>query len=264
MKTERSHPTPGCTIAVWFSCGAASAVAAKLTLERWGDSCNVRIINNPVAEEDPDNRRFLSDVEEWLGVEIEIATNPNWANCSAVEVWDKRRYMAGVGGAPCTGELKRKARQAWESWNLFNFSLDNWLVMGFTVSERKRYEDFILTERPNLLPVLIDAGLTKAACFRVVQQAGIELPRPYQKGLPNANCIGCPKATSPSYWNTIRREYPQQFADRAEQSRRLGVRLVEVKGDRIFLDELDPNAVGRPLKTMDFECGIFCEERPSQ
>ena len=61
------EPQPDSTIAVWFSCGAASAVAAKLTLERWGNSCNVRIINNPVAEEDPDNRRFLADVEQWLG-----------------------------------------------------------------------------------------------------------------------------------------------------------------------------------------------------
>ena len=33
----------GDTIAVWFSCGAASAVAAHLTLENWGDRCNVRI-----------------------------------------------------------------------------------------------------------------------------------------------------------------------------------------------------------------------------
>jgi len=49
------------------------------------------------------------------------------------------------------------------------------------------------------------------------------------------------------------------FAARAEQSRLLGVRLVRVQGERIFLDELDPNAVGRPLKNMQFECGLFCE-----
>ena len=259
-----TEPAPGSTIAVWFSCGAASAVAAKLTLKRWGDRCNVRIINNPVAEEDPDNRRFLADVERWLGVEIELAINPKYPNCSAVEVWEKRKYMAGVGGAPCTGELKRKARQAWEALNLFNFALDNWLVLGFTASERDRHEDFTLTERPNLLPVLIDAGLTKADCFRIVQQAGIRLPQPYLEGLPNANCIGCVKATSPTYWNLIRKKYPQQFAERAEQSRRLGVRLVEYKGQRIFLDELDPAAKGGRLKGLDFECGIFCEEKPTE
>lgn len=29
----------------------------------------------------------------------------------------------------------------------------------------------------------------------------------------------------------------------------------------IFLDELDPKAKGRPMKNMNFDCGIFCEER---
>jgi len=34
---------------------------------------------------------------------------------------------------------------------------------------------------------------------------------------------------------------------------------VRVKNERIFLDELDPKAKGRPLKTMP-DCGLFCEE----
>ena len=39
------------TIAVWFSCGAASAVAAKLNVEGYGDTHNILIVNNPVKEE---------------------------------------------------------------------------------------------------------------------------------------------------------------------------------------------------------------------
>jgi PP-loop superfamily ATP-utilizing enzyme len=54
----------GDKIAVWFSCGAASAVAAKMTLDQYGDRCSVRVLNNPVMEEDEDNRRFLADVRE--------------------------------------------------------------------------------------------------------------------------------------------------------------------------------------------------------
>ena len=57
----------GDTIAVWFSCGAASAVAAKLTLARFAHNCDVRILNNPIAEEHPDNSRFLKDCEQWFG-----------------------------------------------------------------------------------------------------------------------------------------------------------------------------------------------------
>ena len=37
-----------------------------------------------------------------------------------------------------------------------------------------------------------------------------------------------------------------------------GLRLVRYKGKRIFLDELPPDAKGRPMKTMQTECGIFC------
>jgi len=51
---------------------------------------------------------------------------------------------------------------------------------------------------------------------------------------------------------------PDVFAHRAEQSRRIGCKLVRVKGERIFLDELDPNAKGNKMKNLDFECGIFC------
>ena len=47
------------TIAVWFSCGASSAVAAKKTIEKYGESHNVIVINNPVINEHIDNRRFL-------------------------------------------------------------------------------------------------------------------------------------------------------------------------------------------------------------
>lgn len=94
-------------IVVWFSCGAASAVAAKKTIERYRWLAKIRVVNNPVAEEHPDNRRFLKDVEKWLGVEIEIATNEKFPNCSAREVWEKKRYMSGPQGAPYTVELKR-------------------------------------------------------------------------------------------------------------------------------------------------------------
>lgn len=250
------QPQPGDVVVVWFSCGAASAVAAKKTLERYGDSCTVRVVNNPVTEEDPDNRRFLRDIEGWIGQGIEISINPEWPDCSADEVWRKRKFMSGIYGAPCTGELKKKARQYWESQNHHD-----WMVMGFTAHEQNRHDDFVLYERVNLLPVLIDAGLSKADCWNILIDAGIELPQPYLKGMPNANCLGCVKATSPSYWNLVRREYPKAFEARAKLSREPGVRLVRYQGDRIFLDELPPDAQGAPLKNLDFECGNFCEER---
>lgn len=242
-------------IAVWFSNGAASAAALKLTLDRFGRE-NVRAVNNPVAEEDQDNLRFQRDVSGWLGVTIEQAVNPEYPDGSAVQVWWRRRAMSFRRGAPCTVHLKKEARQHWEKTNPVD-----WHVFGFTAEERQRHDRFVLTERENVLPILIDAGMTKDDCADLIRSAGIALPRVYAEGYPNANCIGCVKATSPTYWNLVRETRPEVFAERVAQSRALGVRLVRVKNKRIFLDELSPDAKGYPLKRLKMpECGIHCEE----
>lgn len=241
------------SIVVWFSCGAASAVAAKLAVDRFGAG-RVRVVNTPVAEEDADNRRFLADVQKWIGVTIESAVNPEFPSSSAVEVWEKRKAMSFPTGAPCTMILKKDARYEWERTNS-----PNWHVLGFTADERNRHDRFVKSERSNVIPVLIDAGIMKADCFRIVRDAGIALPAIYSRGYPNANCIGCVKATSPTYWNHVRQHDPEVFAARAEQSRRLGVRLARHKGQRVFLDELPADAKGHAMKAIQFECGIFCE-----
>lgn len=240
-------------IAVWFSCGAASAAALKLTLERFPGE-DVRAINQPIAEEHPDNRRFLRDVAEWCGIEIEEFTASKYPAASAVEVWDRRKAMVFPHGAPCTVHLKKEARQEWEALHA-----PDWHVLGFTVEEKDRHSRFTETERENVIPVLIDAHMTKGDCGDMIRSAGIDLPAIYDHGFPNANCLGCVKATSPTYWNHLRREFPEVFAARAEQSRRLGVRLVRVDDERIFLDELHPAARGLPMWTMP-PCSLFCEE----
>ncbi|HEY8389223.1 MAG TPA: hypothetical protein VIK74_11495 [Parasegetibacter sp.] len=244
----------GDVIVVWFSCGAASAVATMKTIEKYGNRCKIRVVNSPIKEEDEDNKRFLTDVENWLGIKVESATNIAYPSCSAEEVWRDRRFMSGRDGAPCTGELKKEARYQYECRVKIN-----WHVLGFTADEKHRYDRFTKFERENVLPILIEAGITKADCFGILKNVGIEIPRMYRLGYPNANCIGCVKATSPTYWNHVRRMHPEVFEARARLSREIGCRLVRVKGKRIFLDELDPNAKGRSMKNLNHECGIFCD-----
>lgn len=247
---------PGQTIVVWFSCGAASAVAAKKTIEKYSDIATIRVVNNPVAEEHPDNARFLHDIQQWLDVEIETATHKKFPTCSAVDVWQKERFMSGPAGAPCTKFLKKGARLEWEKENHHD-----WMVLGFMAEEKRRSDNFIRGERENLLPVLIDEGITKQDCIGFISRAGIKTPEMYLLGYPNNNCIGCVKATSPTYWNHVRVQHPDIFRQRCEQSREIGARLARYKGERIFLDELPANAKGASLKSMDFDCGIFCEEK---
>lgn len=248
------QPKTGDVIVVWFSSGAASAVAASETIRQFPD-CEVRVVNNPIADEDPDNLRFLQDVEAWLHRPIEIAKNPKWPNCSVEEVWEHKKFMSGPKGAPCTTKLKKEARQHWESNNQHD-----WLVLGFTVEEQGRFDRFRQGERENILPVLIAGNITKDQCYTLLLEQGLKLPRTYYEGWPNANCPGCVKATSPTYWNFVREKRPDVFEARAEMSKRLGAKLVRVKGERVFLSDLDPSARGQAMKSMTIDCGIFCEE----
>lgn len=242
------------TIAVWFSCGAASAVAAKKTVEIYGGTHNILIVNNPVKEEDSDNIRFMNDVSKWIGLPVIQAINSDIGTTSAVDVWEKRQYMSGIKGAPCTVLLKKEARYQFEVSNKID-----WHVLGFTFDEKDRHDRFVKFERDNVIPVLIDLQIIKNDCFKIITDAGIELPRMYKLGYPNANCKGCVKATSPTYWNHVRKINPEVFELRAIQSRRIGVRLVRYKSKRIFLDELPADAVGNKMKS--YECGIFCDTK---
>jgi hypothetical protein len=242
------------TIAVWFSCGAASAVAAKKIVDTYSHSHNILIVNNPVDEEDADNRRFLKDVSEWIKMPIIEATNSEIGTTSAYDVWEKRKYMSGVRGAPCTMLLKKAARYQFELNNDIDYH-----VLGFTVNEKDRNERFTKYERSNVIPILIDLKLTKTMCFDIINAEGIKLPLVYRLGYPNANCIGCVKSSSPTYWNLVRSTHSEVFNSRCEQSRRIGCKLVKVKGRRIYLDELKPTDRGG--KMTGYDCGIFCDTK---
>ena len=212
------------------------------------------LVNNPVIEEDADNIRFGNDVAKWIGCDIITASNSKYPNNSAVEVWDARKFMSGIHGAPCTLLLKKEARYQFE----LTHKID-WHVLGFTFDEIGRHERFILLERENTIPILIDLKLTKGRCFEILEEAGIELPSVYKRGYPNANCIGCVKSNSATYWNHVRKQDPDIFDARSEQSRRIGTKLVRYKGVRMYLDELPINARGGKMKS--FECGIFCDTK---
>lgn len=240
------------TICVWFSCGVASAVAAKMIYDKYHKTHNVLIVYNPVINEHEDNLRFLKDVEKWIGCKILLSVNVNFPKADIVEVFEKRKYMSGVKGAICTTVLKKEARYQFEKNNDIDFH-----VLGFTFNEIKRHKNFTKSERSNVIPILIENKISKKDCFNIILDAGIEIPYIYKLDFPNANCIGCVKSQSPTYWNLVRKHFPIIFKQRAEQSRRLGVKLVVLKGVRIYLDELKETDKGGKIKSWD--CGIFCD-----
>jgi hypothetical protein len=124
-------------IVSWFSCGDASAVMSKLVLKRYVKTHEIAIARCVVPEEHPDNDRFAADCEEWFGQAVLNLRSIEYASCE--EVWKKRRYMAGVKGAPCTIEMKKAVRWEFESqWH------PDIQAFGFTAGEKKRADTFRL------------------------------------------------------------------------------------------------------------------------
>lgn len=233
---------------VWFSAGAASAVAAKMAVERGG---NVHVVYcDTMATEHPDNRRFFGEVQAWLGCEIQVIRSTEYTDVD--DVFERRRYMAGVSGAACTHHLKRVPREKFERW-------DDTHVFGYTLEEGDRAVDFE-EKNPSLHVewILIDQRITKRDCLNMLAAAGIEMPAMYLLGFKHNNCKGCVKATSPDYWNRTRDHFPDVFERRARQSRLLGVRLVRYKGERIYLDQLPRDAFSLDGDG-DIDCGPACQ-----
>lgn len=234
----------------WFSCGAASAVAAKLTIDRYAAKHEVVVVYCDTASaEHPDNERFLADCERWFGQPVVRIRSEKFA--SVDDVFESTRYMAGIGGARCTAEMKKIPRHAFQM-------PDDVHVFGFTAEETKRVATFEANNFDlNLVWPLIEDGVGKQDCYRILQDAGIDLPAMYLMGYQNNNCIGCVKATSPAYWNKVRQDFPDVFAKRAAQSREIGCRLTRIKGKRLFLDELPEGDYGR-YKLENISCGPEC------
>lgn len=241
----------GARIVCRFSCGAASAVATKLTLSKYGRERVVITYSDPGSEHS-DNKRFMTDCERWFDHPVIVLKSGKYDDTWAV--WESEKFITSRHGAACTGLLKRAPT--------YEFQLPgDILVFGYTAEERERAKRFREQnfEQPFETP-LIEAGLDKADCLAIIERAGIELPRMYKLGYRNNNCIGCPKGGM-GYWNKIRKDFPEVFERMAAIQRRLGPGSgfwrERDTGVRIRLDDLAADR-GDHNSEPDIECSLMC------
>ena len=238
----------------WFSCGAASAVATHLALKDYGAD-NVEIVRQDTGSEHPDNERFMGDCEEWFGKKVRVIQSDKYPDIWSV--FEKRRYIVGVAGAPCTSELKRIPGEL-----CIEFGPNQQIeVFGYTVEEKARVKRWIKNNNERLIdPILVRKNFTKNDCLGLISKVGIEIPTMYKLGYRNNNCIGCVKGQA-GYWNKIRVDFPAVFERMALLERGIGAAInktyVGGPRQRVFLDELDPNA-GRYGEEPSIQCGIVC------
>ena len=115
-------------------------------------------------------------------------------------------------------------------------------------------------------PVLHELAYSKRNCLEMVMAAGIDIPVMYRLGYRNNNCVGCVKGQA-GYWNKIRKDFPERFAEMAKIERELGRQICKRERrhgrgkrslERVWLDEL-PLDLGDYADEPDISCGVLCQ-----
>lgn len=258
----------------WWSGGITSAVACKESLRLYGDE-NVRLVFMDTKNEDDDTYRFKVDCENWYGKEIETITGIGAEFKSIEDVWYKYNSLNVAHGAICSTHLKRLVREAWQKENEYDMQAFGY---EFVLREMKRAIAFRANhaDAKPFFPLLM-MGYDKEDCLKIVQSAGIEVPKSYRMGLNNNNCLktGCVQGGI-GYWQLMRKIFPDKFDKMAlvehdltnrkgkpvtmlkEQGEKNKGKLVFLKPHPDYPDHKDISMMeGRPPKPL-MECNGFC------
>lgn len=233
----------------WFSAGVSSFIAGYL--ER--DNID-KFIYIHIADQHPDTMRFVKDCEKALGKEIEILQSRYMSVGNVVKQF---RFINSAYGAKCTDILKKRVRKEWE-----HDKEGLTYYWGYDIEERRRAERLVesFPQFTHEFP-LIDRQLKKEDCHGILRNLGIKRPVMYDMGYRNNNCIGCVKGGM-GYWNKIRVDFPEVFAERARQEREIGHYCLKetVNGITVplYLDELEPGRGKIDDEVME-DCSIFCQ-----
>ena len=232
----------------WISAGVSSFVAGYLVRDTVDEFLYI-----PIKDQHEDSDRFVSDCAATLGREIKQIKSEEYS-CVG-DVCRTFRFVASAYGAKCTEVLKKRVRKKWEYEHQ---DFDITYVYGMDLNEKHRADNLIesMPDFHHEFP-LIDRQLTKADAHGICASLGIKRPAMYDMGYSNNNCKGCVKGGK-GYWNKIRRDFPEVFADRAKMEREIGHSILHDEKGPIFLDELDPDA-GRMSEEIMEDCTIFCQ-----
>ena len=247
---------------IHFSCGATSAIAGALALKSCPDA---EIIYADTGAEHEDNKRFLTDCERVLfKKKVTVLKHPDYVDL--FDLFEKKEFLSGVRGAPCTTILKKETIRDYLGIRL----LEEDHVYGYDTGEMERIDTYKKNnpEIKMILP-LIEHHLSKANCLALLQRFDIELPAMYKLGYEHSNCIGCVKGGQ-SYWQAIKEDFPDVFDWFANHERKIGAKLEDGsrkgaainktnKGgerQRLFLDQW-PEGI-KAKRDVEISCGYSC------
>ena len=213
----------------WWSGGITSAVACKKAIEIYGKN-RCRVIMIDTYNEDEDTYRFKSDCEKWYDIEIETITGIGSKYKSIQNVWEYHESLNVATGAICSSELKRRVREKWQKENEYIHQ-----VFGFEFDKKEFNRAMSMRDNHSkskpIFPLLM-LGYNKEDCLKVVEDAGIEIPRAYKLGFHNNNCLktGCVQG-GVGYWQKMKRDFPDKFEAMAEME----WKLTELRGQPVTM-----------------------------
>lgn len=257
-------------VIAWWSGGVTSAVACQLCLE-WFHKNQVRVVFIDTKNEDEDTYRFKRDCEDAWDIEIETITNQQYE--SIEQVWDKYNSLNVANGAICSTELKRWVREQFQKRNAYSFSAFGY---EFEAKEMKRAKA-MRENHPDSKPIfpLVYEMLSKNDCIKILQEQGIRIPRSYELGFNNNNCLktGCVQGGI-GYWQKMKKDFPDKFEQMASREHRYtdmtgkpvtmlkdqgkggGLVFLKPHPDYPFMKDISMMN-GRPSKPL-IECNGFC------
>lgn len=230
-------------IVSWFSAGVSSFIATYIEKESID-----KIVYTHIDDQHEDTLRFLGDCENVLEKKIDVLQSKYRSVNSVIRQF---RFINSPYGAKCTDILKRRPRKEWEYKHR---AKDLTYIWGYDWGEKHRADRLVeaMPDFSHKFP-LIERQLTKEEAHGILRELGIRRPKMYDMGYQNNNCIGCVKGGM-GYWNKIRVDFPEVFAERARLERKIGASCIR----GVYLDELDPER-GRFEDEILDECNIVCQ-----
>lgn len=240
-------------IICWWSGGITSAVACKTAIDLFGkDRCRVIMIDT--RNEDGDTYRFKKDCEVWFGLDIEVISGIESDGDSSQyidighgyksiqDVWEKHESLNVATGAICSTHLKRKVREKWQKQNDYDYQ-----VFGFEFEKKEFNRALGLSKihKANGIYPLLMMGYDKDDCLRIVQEAGIEIPRMYKLGFRNNNCFGtgCVQGGI-GYWQKMQNDFPDKFEAMADMEHK----LTDLRGEPVTMLKDQSNEANKSVE----------------
>lgn len=241
---------------VHFSGGAASYLAAKRVVERFGAD-EVLLVTADTQSEADDWRSFVEEAGKRLGCLHVILSR-------YMDIWELAEYMSAIPNVRmgfCSRILKKELVDEFLENQFPSSGITQYF--GFDWSEEHRLDNLRLRKPDDDIeaPLMWKPVAGHREAIAAIGADGLPMPMAYQLGLPHNNCLkyGCVKGGH-SYWEKLYEVLPDAFA----RSEAAEAKIRERIGDHSILKVMgtvDGERKRRPMALSELRESIEDDKR---